>query len=283
MPAQARCNLCGGVACAVLEDSGAARVVRCPCGLVFVTPQPPRSMLEGAYGEDYYRPWEHQTRLRTSVWRRRVQRALAVAPPPGKLLDVGCGTGEFLRLARSAGWDVAGTELSPHGARVAASAGMPVFPGEIWEAGYPSAHFDLVTCWHVLEHVTDPRRFVAEFHRILRPGGYCLLATPNLDDRIFRAAYVLARGQRPHLYEENEREVHLFFFSIATLERLFASVGFTRITVGFDRGATAVRSKQLVDGLAWAWYRLTGRHWGMALELAARKPFADGPAGSGPA
>lgn len=85
-----------------------------------------------------------------------MQRALAIAPPPGKLLDVGCGTGEFLRLARDSGWDVAGTELSSHGAAVAAKAGLPVFTGEIWEAGYPSAHFDLVTCWHVLEHVTDP-------------------------------------------------------------------------------------------------------------------------------
>jgi SAM-dependent methyltransferase len=211
-----------------------------------------------------------------------LQRALAIAPPPGKLLDVGCGTGEFLGLARDSGWDVSGTELSPHGAMVAAKADFPVFTGEVWEAGYPSEHFDLVTCWHVLEHVTDPPRFAAEFHRILRPGGYCLLATPNLDDRIFRAAYVLARGRRPRLYEENEREVHLFFFSTATLERLFASAGFTQITIGFDRGATAVRSKQLVDRVAWAWYRLTGRNWGMALELAARRPVTDRPVGSSP-
>jgi len=280
MRAQERCNLCGGVRWVVLEERGDTRVVRCACGLVFLTPQPPKSILKRAYGEDYYRPWEDQGRLRTAIWRRRWQRALALAPWSRKLLDVGCGTGDFLRLARNSGWDVAGTELSLHAATVAANAGLPVFTGEIWEAGYPSAHFDLVTCWHVLEHVADPRRFVAEFYRILRPGGYCLLATPNLNDRIFRAAYVLARGRRRFLYEENEREVHLFFFSTATLERLFASAGFTQIMIGFDRGATAVRSKQLVDGVAWAWYRLTGRNWGMALELTARRPFADGPAGS---
>lgn len=123
---------------------------------------------------------------------------------------------------------------------------------------------------------------MTEFHRILRPGGCCLLATPNLDDRIFRTAYVLARGRRPSLYEDNEREVHLFFFSTATLERLFASVGFTQISIAFDRGATAVRSKQLVDEVAWAWYRLTGRNWGMALELAARRPVTEGPLCPGP-
>jgi SAM-dependent methyltransferase len=182
--------------------------------------------------------------------------------------------GAFLHLARERGWDVAGTELSPDGAKAATASGLRVFTGEIWEAGFPPETFDLITCWHVIEHVGDPRRVVGEFYRILRPGGWVVLATPNLEDRIFRAAYLLGRGRRPRLYEAGEREIHLFVFSPTTLERLFISTGFRDVIVGFDRGAAAIWAKHLVNQMAYGWFRLTGRNWGMALELVGRKPPA---------
>ncbi len=268
------CNLCGGTRWETLEVVEATRVVRCNCGLVFVTPQPPRSTLEQAYDEAYYRPWERQARRRAQIWRQRMDRVQLLAGRPGWLLDVGSGTGAFLHLARERGWDVAGTELSPDGAKAAAASGLRVFTGEVWEASFPPGTFDVITCWHVIEHVGDPRRVVEEFYRILRPGGCVVLATPNLEDRIFRAAYLLGRGRRPRLYEAGEREIHLFVFSPATLERLFTSAGFGNITVGFDRGAAAVWSKHLVNQIAYGWFRLTARNWGMALELIARKPPA---------
>ncbi len=259
-PTMTACPLCGGTRGERLEESAGTRVVRCGCGLVFVTPQPPRDALEQAYDEAYYRPWEDQGRLRARIWRDRVERVASLAPPPGRLLDVGCGTGTFLERARARGWDVAGTELSRTGAAAARAAGLAVAEGELWEAGFPEGTFDVVTCWHVIEHVADPRRLVGEIARVLRPGGALVLATPNLEDRIFRAAYVLARGRRPRLYEPGEREIHLYIFSADTLRRLVAS---------------AVWGKRLVNGLAYGWFRVSGINWGMALELAARK--GDGP------
>jgi 2-polyprenyl-3-methyl-5-hydroxy-6-metoxy-1,4-benzoquinol methylase len=201
-----------------------------------------------------------------------MDRVQTLAGKPGRLLDMGCGTGTFLHLARERGWDVAGTELSPDGAKAAAASGLQVFTGEVWEAGFPPETFDVVTCWHVIEHVSDPRRVVEEFFRILRPGGRCMLATPNLDDRIFRVAYLLARGRRPLLYQADEREVHLYFFSARTLRALVASTGFTEVAIGFDRGAAAERGKWLVNELGYLWFRFTSLNWGMALELIARKP-----------
>ena len=266
------CNLCGGTHWDTLEQVAGARVVRCTCGLVFVTPQPPRSSLEAAYDHAYYLPWEKQAHLRARIWRDRLQRVARLAPPPGRLLDVGCGTGDFLRTARDRGWDVQGTELSRDAIETARADGLSVVGGEIWEAALPTASFDVVTSWHVLEHVPDPRRFMGEIHRILRPGGRLILATPNLDDRIFRLAYLLARGRWPRFYEAGEREVHLFFFSIKTLRRLVSTAGFTSIQIGFDRGAAAVWEKRVVDTVAYTWFRLTGLHWGMALDLIARKP-----------
>jgi hypothetical protein len=74
------------------------------------------------------------------------------------------------------------------------------------------------------------------------------------------------------LYEEDERELHLFHFSDTTLSKLVQSVGFTDVQIGFDRGAAAVSKKRLVNQLAYGWYRLTGLNWGIGLELVARKP-----------
>ncbi len=274
------CNLCGGTRWRTLEEVAGRRVVRCACGMVFVTPQPGRATLEQAYNADYYRPWKNQARIRAHIWRVRANRAAALSPPPGRLLDVGSGTGDFLRQVRSRGWEVTGTELSPAGTEMARAHGIEIMQGEIWEAGLPSGAFDIVTCWHVIEHATDPRRMLTEIHRILRPGGWLILATPNLEDHIFRVAYRLARGRRPHLYEPNEREVHLFVFSPPTLRRLAVSIGYERVTLGFDRGAATVWGKRVVDALAYAWFRLSGKHWGMALEMTARKALVPQESGT---
>lgn len=266
------CNLCGRTSWETLETVGATRVVRCRCGLVFVTPPPPRAALEGAYDESYYQPWTGEARNRERIWRRRLKQIEALGPGPSQLLDVGCGTGDFLALARASGWEVTGTELSPYAVKVAAARELHVFPGEVWETGLPPDRFDVATCWHVIEHVTDPKRVLEEIRRVLRPGGWLVLATPNLNDHIFRAAYRLARGRRPALYEEGEREVHLFHFSARPLRALVSAAGLEVVELGFDRGAAVTGGKRVVNEIAYAWFRLTGLHWGMAFQLVARKP-----------
>jgi len=150
--------------------------------------------------------------------------------------------------------------------------GLTAVKGEVWEAEFAARTFDVVTCWHVIEHAADPRRVIEEIHRVLRPGGWLVLATPNLEDHIFRGAYALARRRRSLLFEPGERELHLFYFSAGTLRRLAVSAGFEVLEVGFDRGAAAEWGKRVVNELAYVWFRLAGLNWGMALELLARKP-----------
>lgn len=267
-----KCNLCGGTEWETVEAAGDTRVVRCACGLVFVTPPPSRLSLEQAYDEAYYRPWEGQAARRRGIWEGRMRRVESVAAPPGRLLDVGCGTGAFLRVAQARGWSVTGTELSPFAVKSAQEMELTVVQGELWEAGFPDGSFDVVTCWHVVEHAADPVWLIREICRVLRPGGWLVLAVPNLDDHIFRAAYMLARGRRIRLYEPGEREIHLFHFSARTLRMLASASGLDVVRVGFDRGAAAVWRQRVVNELAYLWYRLTGLNWGMALELTARKP-----------
>ena len=265
-----RCNLCGGTQFSVVEDHGAVQVVQCTCQLVFVTPVPSRDTIEETYQDEYYDAWKVQDSARRKIWTRRLQALSRVEGQPGRLLDVGCGEATFLRLAQQAGWQVTGTELSEAAVRQAPE--LDLHRGEVWEVRLPADTFDVVTSWHVIEHASDPKRLVTELFRVLRPGGWLVLATPNLHDYVFRLGYFAGRGHWPALYEDDERELHLFHFSPRTLSALMHSVGFTDVQVGFDRGAAAVSSKRLVNQVAYGWYRLTGLNWGIGLELMARKP-----------
>jgi 2-polyprenyl-3-methyl-5-hydroxy-6-metoxy-1,4-benzoquinol methylase len=215
---------------------------------MFVRPIPSRGEIEKAYQNDYYEPWKQQEAGRRHIWTGRLRTLWQLDGRCGRLLDVGCGEATFLRLAQSEGWQVSGTEVSF--AAVAQAKGLDVHRGEVWEVGLPGNTFDVVTSWHVIEHASDPKRMVAELFRLVRPGGWMVLATPNVHDYIFRLGYLAGRGHWPSLYEEDERELHLFHFSSETLAKLVQSVGFTDIQIGFDRGAAAVWSKRLVNQLA---------------------------------
>ena len=269
-----RCNFCGDTQFSVVEDHGAVQVVQCACQLVFVIPVPSRDRIEETYQADYYEAWKAQDAARQKIWTRRLQALRRIARRPGRLLDVGCGEATFLRLAQQAGWQVMGTELSEAAVRQAPE--FDLHRGEVWEARLPDDSYDVATSWHVIEHAADPKRMVAELFRVLRPGGWLVLATPNIQDYVFRLGYFAGRGRWPTLYEDHERELHLFHFSAATLAKLVHSVGFTDIQVGFDRGAAAESSKQLVNQMAYGWYCLTGLNWGIGLELVAQKPVVPG-------
>lgn len=267
----AACNLCGGTRWTTREEAPPFRVVECRCGLVFVTPQPDRDALAAAYDRDYYEAWQGQARQRWRLWSRRLRTVEALVGTPGRLLDVGCGTGEFLRLARTHGWEVQGTEFSPYAAGVAQADGLAVVAGEVWEAPFLAESFDLVTCWHALEHASDPKRIVRAISRLLRRGGFLLLATPNLEDRVLSAVYPLIRRQPLRLFDPDDREIHLFHFSARSLRAMVESAGLTVRRVGFDRGAAIVWPKSLLNGIAHLWYGISGRNWGMGLELVASK------------
>ncbi len=171
------------------------------------------------------------------------------ASETGRLLDVGCGGGAFLRRMRQAGWAVTGTEPDAKAAaRLAAAEGFPVY-GTLDDLLRERVQgFDLIVLSHVIEHLPDPLQTLTQLRSLLRAGGRLLLTTPNarsLGLRIFGASW---RGLEPPR--------HFNVFSPDSLRQALERTGFQ-----VQRMSTDVR---LARGI---WYlSYLARKGGVALE-----------------
>jgi SAM-dependent methyltransferase len=121
-------------------------------------------------------------------------RAGWMKPRPGaRLLDVGCGGGDYLALMRFLGWDVQGVEPDPKACAAARTRfALPVFNGDLATVDLPRASFDVVTSFHAIEHMERPFELIERAMPLLKPGGRMLIVTPNstgLGHRLFRSAF----------------------------------------------------------------------------------------------
>jgi SAM-dependent methyltransferase len=274
------CNLCGGMSCEVYDEAEPPfRVLRCrACTLTFVHPHPVREQLAAHYDQDYYREWlSGQAARRARIWRRRMNR-IERLKPAGRMLDVGCGEGTFLELARGRGWRIEGTEISRYAAdRVSARLGCPVFCGDLGDAGYPDNHFDVVTAWHVLEHMADPQKCLRDILHVLKPDGILILAVPNVNDRLMRIAYRIARRRKYRLFSTQDREVHLYHFSERTIRDSLERAGYDIIRLAPDYGIVDL-SKRVINGLSVIPHYLGGPALFNAFEVLAAPRIARGGA-----
>jgi 2-polyprenyl-3-methyl-5-hydroxy-6-metoxy-1,4-benzoquinol methylase len=138
-----------------------------------------------------------------------------------KVLDLGCGSGDWLVKARAAGWMPYGSDPDPNAVLTAQRQGLEVRQGgvEAWQD--VNSFFDAVTMSHVIEHVHDPRQVLAAVLKLLRPGGQLFIETPNIDSLSHAAFGGNWRGL--------ETPRHLLLFNRASLDQVLRQVGFTAI------------------------------------------------------
>ena len=264
-----RCPLCGGARLARLEEEPPHAVYACrDCGHGFVHPVPSREALAAAYDATYYEPWtREQTAARERLWQRRLARVRAHVRA-GRLLDVGGGDGGFARAAKAAGFAVEATEFSEAGAReIAQRAGVRVHVGEIEELALPAGAWDVLTAWHVLEHMRQP---LAALHRLLAPGGWLFVAVPNRRNLLMRALYRIAKGRPYPLFSMKAREIHLSHFTPASLARALGQAGFRLVALGWDDALLAPHLRAL-DRVAALVHRLGGPLITEAMLAVARR------------
>ncbi|MDQ3198593.1 MAG: class I SAM-dependent methyltransferase [Verrucomicrobiota bacterium] len=186
------------------------------CALHFRNPRPTQAEIARSYDTgDTFEAWQEQEVSRAAMWQRRLEVVRRYCPG-GKLLDVGTGDGRFLAAARDAGYIVAGTEVSESGARFARDRGLEVYMGQITDVALPDQSFDVVTLWHVLEHVPDPGALLRRVRSCLRPRGTLVVAVPNEENFFLRRRFGLAKGSPfdPLIFGG---EIHLTYFRPATL------------------------------------------------------------------
>jgi 2-polyprenyl-3-methyl-5-hydroxy-6-metoxy-1,4-benzoquinol methylase len=137
-------------------------------------------------------------------------------PSKGKLLDIGAGTGDFLLVAKNNGWETFGTEPSEKARAIAIKKGVSIIDAT---AGLEDHSLDVITMWHVLEHVPDLENQIKELKRLLKPNGTLLVAVPN-----FKSFDANHYGKFWAAYDV---PIHFWHFSKTAIKLLFEKENMT--------------------------------------------------------
>lgn len=209
------------------------------CGLVWLCPQPSPEDFDSLYRDSYYTHVVPKPKLLGKIIghiekNRRLWRfpGSSISPSErsrGRLLDVGCGRGGYLKRMQDLGWEVEGVEPDAEAVRIASGQlGLKVHHGTIETVDLPDGSIDVISLNHVLEHVADPLDLLQSCYRILEKNGSIVIRTPNtasLGHRIFRSSWYPLEVPR-----------HFFLFSRDNISSLVEKAGFriSRIQTTFQ-------------------------------------------------
>lgn len=273
------CLICGEGEARLIKKEGAWDVVQCKnCSFVYITPLPDEQFLHLHYqtylpaGDADIEQWR---KMMQGVFNRSLDAIEArQGLSRGTLLDIGCGYGFFLELARQRGWSVYGVEPCAHARAYAASKSLKIDSKDLFAQMYKDETFDVVTLFYVLEHLLNPLKYLKEIRRILKPGGLLLVRVPHTTPI---AKFLKILGIPNKIYDVPS---HLSDFSPNTIALALGKVGFTEIQT-FPGGATrphALMQHVVSSGsglLADVLYALSGKKLlipGVSKTTIARKP-----------
>jgi len=272
----------------LLSIPGEFPVVRCSsCGLLRTNPQPTPETIGWAYPEGYeihdvgvdrpgtpegllryalvnfkgYPIGEPASRLSRLLNAPRARRLLAhrrmVGYVPyrgaGRLLDLGCGSGRYVARMAAAGWRAEGLDLVERAVAEGREQGLALSVGTLPGADLEKEHYDVVTLWHVLEHVPSPMATLRSVREVLKPGGALHLVCPLSDS-------LAARWTGPAWYGLDVPR-HLTHFTRETLGRSIVEAGFAVESIHpFRRPAFLSRSfRALAEDTGRPLHRFLGR------------------------
>jgi 2-polyprenyl-3-methyl-5-hydroxy-6-metoxy-1,4-benzoquinol methylase len=192
----------------------------CNCGFVFAQQIPSEQELieyyDGYGRNDYLSP----------VTIKRYNELLDAMEPfrkTNKLLDVGCGIGYFLEVAKERGWEVFGTEYTDRAIEICTEKGIQMKQGKLDPSNYEPGSFDVITSFEVLEHINNPLEETNNFNQLLRKGGLVYLTTPNFNS--------LLRHRLKERYDVITYPEHLSYYTPSTLKKLFTQCGFRKLKI----------------------------------------------------
>lgn len=261
--AEQACPICGVVGPASLQVTLGQRAIwTCrACGSGILRPRPSFETLSQLHGNEEYfeHPYFQERRELTPQMRatydHRIEWIRAFAPlAGGRILDVGCDTGTFLAYMQSqAGAVGTGVDISPFAVEAGRRRGLDLRLGTLESVGFPEAGFDVVCAFDLVEHVSDPRAFLREACRILKPGGILVIETPNYAGLVYRLGRILGRSRlTPDLLSPYQARLwpafHVQYFTRRSLAAAVTRAGLEPVTVSgreLSRHELAIDSARL--------------------------------------
>ena len=185
-----------------------------------------RKLRKFTFGKQETASSEFIQQVRSAVaWlhRKTAYRSIPVYRTDGKLLDVGCGIGDYISLLQELGWCVQGIEPAKKAVDFANQTGRNVECTTFEQADYPEHFFDVITMWHVLEHFPNPYEVLLKVSDMMKDNGLLMIGIPNYDSfdrRLFRK-----------FWNGFEIPLHLSHFTPDTIKNVLVSAGFQDIRV----------------------------------------------------
>ena len=215
------CLICNEINLTELKDFRTAGLVKCQsCGFVFSKYIPTKEELIAHYNgygrNDYLSPitikrynelLDHFEKFRKT----------------NNILDVGCGIGYFLEIAKERGWNVYGTEFTQEAISICQQKGIEIREGALTNQMFEPEQFDIITSFEVLEHINNPIEELTHFNHFLRKGGLVYLTTPNFNS--------LLRIKLKEKYDVITYPEHLSYYTPSTLLKLFKNSGFKKYKI----------------------------------------------------
>jgi len=191
-----KCNLCGSQEYEFFKAINGYRLVKCRgCGLVYLNPRPTQQEIHEQYSARYHieRLLRQEPKTEKEIEQEinknigRGEEIVKQFGNKGKLLDIGCGVGFFIACLKNYGWDVTGIDVSEWASGFARDKlGLNVFTGSLEDVRF-NEQFDVITMYHVLEHLPHPLKTLKRVSEIITDDGVLVIKGPNLAsfDRIW--------------------------------------------------------------------------------------------------
>jgi 2-polyprenyl-3-methyl-5-hydroxy-6-metoxy-1,4-benzoquinol methylase len=257
-----KCNLCGTKDIVSIDNDH--NIFRCNrCGYIFDNPRPTFDEIVRFYsGEDRYDSWLEGERGREALWHRRLEMVRRFKNK-GTLLDVGAGIGEFLHFAGD-DFEVEGTEISEIAIKVAEEKyGLNLKKGQLEDIDFGDCRFDVITLFHVLEHVPDPSRLMERCYDLLGEEGVIVIAVPNdinsfIKNPFKRLFSILRIGKFRRLgvfglpkieLDGSLPEIHVSHFTVSSLKNGLVKKGFVVVQDTLDPFYTATGIQKTIHDL----------------------------------
>lgn len=232
MKQKSECPVCHGFNSKYLFSVKKGQLISCQtCDLVYYTPRPSVQELELFYASEDYRSEFAQSlmsgeafaRQRYSQFEQSLNKYQSnfLRHSSRRLLDIGCGTGDFLRVAKENGWHISGIEISAQATRTANQMleGEYVQSGDLFTLNLTEESYDVITIYHVIEHLIDPVEMLQEIFRLLQPKGIVFIETPNIGG-------VGAKFKKEHWSQIKPPE-HISYFQPSSLKYALNKAGFS--------------------------------------------------------